>query len=359
MTSTRGTAARTARPRQLARGGRAVAVAATAGLALAGCGGGGEGPSSEESPKGALDTFFEQMWGDYDPEEQNAQQMRIEELKAECMADEGFEYIPVDWSRGVVSEPLPAEDEIPWGTLEFAEQYGYGITTNPWEDSEQPLEPIDPGIEDPNMAIVDAMSESEQMAYWEALYGPQTEEPMPEDGEWVPPSWEDMGCSGWAEHEVYGDAAYGGGEDDPFLELQEDMNRMWESMQNDERITAANAAWADCMADAGEPGYAKVGEAEEQFWTRTDEIRNEVWEGLGPEAGEDAWMAAEEEIQRRLAELSEEEIALAVTDFTCRDDVGFTEAQTEVNLEYQQEFYDANKAELERWAEYQNGGVAG
>lgn len=353
MTATPSTAAR---PGRLPR---TAVVAAALGVALTGCATGE--PEPTETPKGALEVFFEEMWGDYDEEQSQSDQIRIEELKAECMSDLGFEYIPVDPMGGVIIEPEPAstdDDQPEWGTLEFAKKYGYGVTTDPWGDQGggvvDPM-PID-DWEDPNAEIVEGMSEAEQTAYYAALYGEPMEEPLSPDDEWVQPSWEDMGCSGYAEHEVYGDMLYGGGEDDPFQELQEEMSMMWDAMQTDQRIAEADAAWAVCMADGGFPGYAKLADAEQGFYTRTDEIRNEVYEGISPDSGEEEWMAAEDEIQRRLAELSDEEIELAVADFTCRDDVDYMEIQTEVNLEYQQEFYDAHKTELEQWAESQSRG---
>ena len=39
----------------------------------------------------------------------------------------------------------------------------------------------------------------------------------------------------------------------------------------------------------------------------------------------------------------------AVADFDCRDEVDYDKIQLEVNSEYQQEFYDAHKDELEAW----------
>lgn len=348
------------RPGRAGTVARATAVVGVIGLAVTGCAKGD--PEPEETPVGALEAFFQEMWGDWDEEKANEQMRRVEELKAECMAREGFEYIPMDTGGGVVIEdPVDDDgDDLQWGTLEFAKKYGYGVTTNPWEDADDPMPeplPIDDWY-DPNQEIIEAMSEAEQAAYWAALYGEPQEEPM-EGDEWVPPSWEEMGCSGWAEHEVYGDGLYGGGEDDPFMELQEEMNRLWESMQSDERVVAAEARWADCMADAGYPSYAKVGDAEQDFYTRTDEIRTEVYNGIPPDADEDDWMAAEEEIQARLAELSGEEIELATADYTCRADAKYDKALTEVNLEYQQRFYDEHKSELEQWAQWQSGGAVG
>lgn len=345
----------TARPRIVTA--RALVLGTALAVGLAGCGGGDSEPSSQETPMGALDKMFEDAWADWDEEASNAKQMQVEELQAECMREQGFEYVPVDWSamNGGAIDVAREEDDIPWGTLEFAEQWGYGITTNPYQDSEEPLEPtpVDPGYEDPNMEIVNAMSETEQQAYYEALYGPQSDEPIDPEGEWVPPSWEEMGCSGYAQHEVYGDAAFGGGQDDPFAELMDEMNRMWESISTDDRILSTESEWASCMADAGHPNLAKVGDAEQIIYEQVDPIWNDAYSDMPPDATEEDYRAIEQSIQEELAAITPQEIELAVDDYTCREDVGYQDAYNEVNLDLQQQFYDAHKAELEEWVAYQ------
>ena len=76
---------------------RAFAAASGAALvlALAACSGSSE-PTDEETPVGALDAYFEQIYGDYDEDSANAQMMEVEEIVAACMSEQGFEYTPVD-----------------------------------------------------------------------------------------------------------------------------------------------------------------------------------------------------------------------------------------------------------------------
>jgi len=348
----------TARPRILTA--RAFVLGTALALGLTGCGGGDE-PSDEETPMGALDKMFEEAYADWDEDASNAKQMQVEELMAECMADQGFEYIPVDWAamNGTASVHSASvdsaeEEDIPWGTLEFAEQWGYGITTNPYQDSEEPVEPpTDGGYEDPNAEIVNTMGETELQAYYEALYGPQSAEPIDPEGEYVQPSWEELGCSGYAQHEVYGDSVFGNGEDDPFAGLMDEMNRMWESIATDDRILETESEWASCMADAGHPNLAKVGDAEQTIYEQVDPIWNDAYSDVPPDATEEDYRAVEASIQERLAEITPQEIELAVADYTCREDVGYDEAHNEVNLDLQQQFYDTHKAELEEWIAYQ------
>ena len=340
---------------------RAVVVGAALTVALTGCQGGGSEPEPEETPMGALDKLFEQLSGAYDEEAYREKEMAVQELIAECMSDEGFEYFPVD-PGAVMYEARAAdgEDEIPWGTLEFAEQWGYGITVQPEMDDSglepEPL-PIDPGMEDPNGEYVAGMSESEQAAYYAALHGSAWDEPIDPEAEWVPPTWDQMGCYGYAQHEIYGDAAFGTGEE--FQSLMDEMNLMWEAINEDDRVTEANAEWASCMADAGQGDVTKVGDGEELINELVMPIWDEVYAEIPPDATDEDWRAADAEIKRRMGEFTEQEIELAVADYTCREDVGYDDLLLEINLDHQQRFYDEHKDELERWVESQTVGAVG
>lgn len=351
------TAARSTRRRSATR---VLALGAVLGVGLAGCSGGGEAePTDEETPLGAVDKMFQELYDDWDPAQGDQDQMRMEELIAECMAGEGFEYVPVDWSQSGMSYSTGDED-IPWGTLEFAEQWGYAITTNPWEDQENPEPmPVDDFV-DPNQAIIEAMSESEQQAYYAALHGTFDWEQAGEGDEFVEPSWEELGCSGYAQHEVWGDNAWGGGEEEnEFAGLMEEMERMWGSVEEDERVSAAHADWASCMADAGYPGLAKVGDAEQSIYSQVEPIWENAYSDLPPDAGEEEWRAAEEEVQRQLGAITEQEIKTAVADFTCREDSGYDDTYQDVYLDIQQRFYDEHRAELEAYIQAERERMGG
>lgn len=341
---------RTLTTRTLTTRARTTRALVTAGIAvialgLAGCSGGGgtEEPTDTETPMGPLDEFFEQMYGDFDEDSANAQMMEVEEITAECMAEQGFEYIPVDYS----SQTSFSSDEldVEWGTLEFAEQYGYGATTNPWGDAEEvPTE----GEEwvDPNQDYVMAMSETEQAAYYAALYGEQT---YTEGEEEVEYDWTTAGCQGRASHEVYESGT--GMDDEQFTALQDEMSAMWESAMADPRLAELDAEWASCMADAGYTGLATVGDAETQFYDRMNVVYEEAYADVDPEATDVDYEAIDAAIQAELSTLSAEEIETAVADYTCRDQVKYTQTQTEINIEYQQDFVDAHQAELDAWLE--------
>lgn len=318
-------------------------------LALTACGGGTDEPTDSETPVGPLDAYFEQMYGDYDEGSADAQMMEVEDVVAACMAEQGFEYTPVDYSSqgGMVSST--DELDVEWGTLEFAQEYGYGATTNPWGD--QSGEPTDDGQQwtDPNQEYVESMSETEQAAYYAALYGEQSYAEPTEDGEEIEYDWTTAGCQGKAQHDVY--ESGNGMDDEEFTALQEEMSAMWEASMADPRITGLDAEWASCMADAGYAGLAVVSDAEQQFYEKVNAVYEGSYADMDPEATEEDYLAAQEAIEDELSALTAEEIETAVADYTCREEIRYTQIQQEVNLEYQQDFVDEHKDALDAWLE--------
>ncbi len=330
----------------------AAATGAALVFTLTACGGGSGGDrgdggtdkGSDDLPQGAIDAMFEELYGEGNAEQSNEDSMKVEELTAACMAEQGFQYTPVDWSQqGSMRASEGPEEE--WGTLEFAKKWGYGATTNPWGGGED-VAPEDEFV-DPNQAAVEAMSETEQTAYYEALYGPPPAEG--EEGEMAEYNWETAGCSGSASHQVYEVDKGMIGEE--FAALQEEMEVMWRSVEEDPRLAELHAEWASCMADAGYDGLAVPMDAENLIYDKTNAIYDEVFAAapLDENSTEEDFQAQQDEIEARLAEITEEEITTAVADYTCREEVDLTRTQAEISVERQQEFYDDHKTELEAW----------
>lgn len=327
----------------------AAAGAAALVLSLAACGGGSPekgAEGSDEREPGPLEEYFTQIYSTEDQETGSAQQMQVEEIVAECMAEQGFEYIPVDYSSMDQGSFSPDELEFEWGTKEFAEEYGYGATTNPWGEQEDvPPEDVEEFV-DPNQDYVNAMSETEQQAYWAAMYGAQAFEEMDPEAE-VEYDWETAGCQGRAQHEVYEGGT--GMDDEEFTALQEEMNAMYESSMSDPRVSELNGTWASCMADAGYPGLSAVGDAETAIHEQVNALWEDAYGDGSAEMTEEDYAAIQESIDAQLAEITPVEIETAVADYTCREEVRYDEVQREVSLEYEQEFVDAHKAELDAW----------
>lgn len=359
-------------------------------LALVGaaCGGGGSPAATEaaavdestatttgEETEGeeSLAEFFGWPTGD-DPEAAQAQfeeqEARIQELVRACMVEQGFEYIPAVQPTGAAMA-IDASSEEEW-----AAEQGFGITT--WygnEDFGQPME--ESGWVDPNQEIVEAMSESEREAYYEALYGPPDQgEPQvdEETGETIyTMEGFGAGCMGQAQEEVYGN------QNALWEEMQPELDEMWQRMQADPRIVEANEAWAACMADQGFQ-YATQQEMYESglqdFQKRFEEIvgPNGGWadpfEGWSqeeieafvaektPEELEAFYAQAQEEVeagidQAALAALQQEERDLAVANYQCSLDM--RDLWEDLSKEYEAAFIREHRDQLEEIRREQEG----
>lgn len=170
---------------------------------LTGCGGASSDDklSYEDSP---LSQYLSAAWGgDLSQEEQQKKmekdQAQVEELVAQCMADEGFS-----------THRTPATAPSSRMAASGAREAGVGREVR-LRVRQQPVRgagrenPSEEENSDPNADYVSSLSESEQTAFYETLYGPSpAEDEMAEDGSYEY-SWEDAGCQGWAQHEVQGD----------------------------------------------------------------------------------------------------------------------------------------------------------
>ena len=280
-------------------------------------------------------------------EQELAQAAQVQQLIAECMNDEGFEYVPEDPGYDETGldeiQALSAED--------FAAVYGYGITT---VDARRLHE--EASEENPNDAIRRALSPEGQRAYTEALSGAAAAadkygEPIPEDADATP------GCEAEAEAAVYGDRTK---EPIPveFDALREAIDVLETQIANDQRVAEAADAWSDCLSDAGLPGYDQPGDPQVDITNRHwDVFGLEPPEGAVGETGQDGVFIPGPSPSRfgtvadpeALAELQDYEIAVAVVDLGCRSEYDAT--VSEVRDEVEQAFIDSNRSELERFKE--------
>jgi hypothetical protein len=356
-------------------------------LLVAACGGGGGGAepqASEDSTPGeeTLSDFF--GWANDDPEaaeaEYREQENRIQESIRQCMAEAGFEYqpaLPPEGSFGFVEEEFDEE--------EWVRTQGFGITT--WygnEDSMTETTMVGEEWVDPNQEMLESMSESESQAWYEALYGTEEEqaedmvtEVDPETGEEYQVSYGfGAGCSGEAYEAEHGDQQAG---EELWMELNPEMEAMYERVQADPRIVELDAEWSACMAEAGYE-YESMSQMQETIYedlqARFDAIVGpnggyaDPFEGWTQEEIDaffeektqeeiDAYFAEAEESSRAdvdmeaLAALQQEEIDMAVADFECRGD--YYEVYQEVSEDYEAEFVEQNREILEQIREAQGG----
>ena len=305
---------------------RIVAVSAVVGLTACTAAPEAGAPSAQETPSAAveradlapLDSF---LWlhEDNGPAAIQERHLRGELLVAECMAEQGFEYLPQPIS---VQELAPGEPEH--GSREFAERYGYGMFRQPqYVTATEGVDPVDA-----NADIKAAMSLAERTEYDRALHG-TGEGGYFESGDEV--DLDTTGCWGMSlDHDLNG-----GGKDDPvFLDASAYAHHIDEVLlEADPRVVAADAQWSACMADAGWPGLTSQPEAASLAidWSR-------------------ALVDPETSVMARPGDqLLDDEISLALADVDCATETGLLPLRDEVRAELQQAYVDQHRDELEAW----------
>ena len=301
----------------------AAAVAAFLSVTLAGCSA-DQAAAKLDPAASPLSKYMSTMYEAYDEDAGVAMQNEQEELVATCMADEGFDYVPVDNSQysGMMSD---GGEE--YGTEKWVAENGYGMTQSPEQIAEQQEQSQE--FVDPNQDYVMSLSEGEQAAYNEVLYGVQpTEEEIGEDGSYEY-NWETSGCQGFASHEVSGDQP----SQEDHAALYDAMSAMYEEAQSSPAIAKLDAEWAACMADAGYATFLKKADAQESLSFEMNALY-ENQSGTGPD-------------EQALSDMREKELTLAMADFTCAEGVDYTAASTKVQFDLEEQFITDHKAELD------------
>lgn len=312
---------------------------------------------AEAAPLEAMLTEYLSEWSDEDIQERLAE---MERQVAACMAEEGFDYTPVDYSE--VEFDLGSTLELEPGSAEFAEQFGYGITTDPFTSG-------DTEIADPNEAYVAAMSDAERDAYLTALYGAGYADAgaTAEDEALEDYDWEEAGCTGRAQQQVMAP----GIQDEAFSALQADMLQMLEDADADPRLAQVTTDWSACMLDAGFDGLAAVGDGEAAITAEVEAARAEIYGGVAAAGDADDPAAAarrallgatgatdpqlDAAFDEALAEITPREIDMAVADAACRTEVGYDDARRQVDTQYQLAFLAEHADEIQTWLESLSG----
>ncbi len=331
-------------------------------------------PASDSDEPETLQDYLGSGFFSFDPEEQAAtyarQEQQVQELIAECMTREGFEYIAVTRPVGDFGFGGP-------GDVEFAAELGFGITTY-YGETETPWFQDD--WIDPNQAIIEGLSESERNAYYDTLHGSSfssggfgfdtdsatsTSEDGSESEEVVVDSGFE-GCGGQAYEEVYA-----------FEELQEvyeqlDLDSLFERVEADPRAAEIDVKWSECMAERGydyddpntlyeavytdfqarlEEIVGSTGGFFDPFVGMSDEEIEELMNSLSPEEMDDFFTQEQQTTQQdidqeALAALQAEERALAVVNAECSGDL--YEQYIEIYREYEAALVDENRALLEQ-----------
>ena len=310
---------------------------------------------------------------DFEETDWRAEELRVQQLVAECMAAEGFEYIPFvpsDVGGGFEYDEFDEE--------EYVKQFGFGIAT--WVLQEEEFiydEENDPYAADPNRAIEEAMDELEREEYYRVLYGgePEIIENTPwEEIEAMSPeeqeafyeeaysNWEPTGCMNTAWESIY---EYG--EADTFYEeFGDDLDAFYERAQSDPRIVDIQSDWSACMAEKGHDyatqedmyGYFYGDEfGEGEFSQRVNELVvypepdpslfEDLEEGEEPEFDPEMWKP-QYDIEL-LQPLIDEELAVALANYECSQ--GMNELWEEVYKDLERQFIEENLDALRAYQE--------
>lgn len=293
-----------------------------------------------------------------------------QELIAECMRVQGFEYTPQDPSDFI---SFSDEDGLEWGSEEWTAKWGFGITTQRFSQSQVGPDLLgfddssfeeEAMFEDPNQDYIDSLSEQEQQAYYEALYGKEegfpafaddslSEEEM--EAELENFDWEPQGCEGeaWADDDA----------NSFYREFEDELQDMYERMQADSRVEEMEREVRECVTGKGHD-FIDIENIYERFETELQEIDADIgYEDFGPSEEEMASMSEaeleemfrtpimpelSEQARTKLGELQAEELALAEAVNECGG--GFEaqrERMAEIQAEYEREFLETYADELE------------
>ncbi|MGL4339060.1 MAG: hypothetical protein ACRCSP_01355 [Rhodoglobus sp.] len=251
---------------------------------------------------------------------------RAQEIVAECMADQGFEYIP--FLPYVAEKKIAGEPE--YETKGWISQYGYGISAEP--------DPV--VIIDPNQPYIDSLSAGEQSSYNEALGTALAigEEVNEETGD-AETSFKTSGCMGAAALEVGMINVY---QDKRYQPLIRKIDTLPEKVQSSRSLAALNPKWAACMAEAGYSSFEIKSDAPRAIVVKIDAL-------IEASKGQPS--------EQKLAELQKEEIAIALADFDCSEKVDYKNTTLKVQFDLEKQFIADNKAELDAMlAEYEQAG---
>ena len=305
---------------------------------------------------------------EFDEAEMIEQQRRAEQAIAECMAEQGFTYIPRDPAE-FMSFGGPPDEEFEPGSDAWIAKYGFGISTQRFPQSavgdlvghpdDQFFGPPTE-IVDPNQEYLEGLSDGEREAYQEALFGlPPDFGPEGPAEDFV---FEPSGC----QFQAFEDASGAPDNAREFYEaFGDELESMWQRIEADSRVVAFNDDIGSCVAEEGLQ-WTGFNDVYEQFEPRLNDLdRNS---GLFRDPFEDAGLNPEEMSQEQirdfviesqrldasqlaiLAEIQADEIALAQAVIACGGGpVAEQKLMNEVRVEYEQAFLDANADEL---AEY-------
>jgi len=289
-----------------------------------------------------------------DPAALIEQQRQIEESIRSCMSTQGFEYTMADATGTGRAFGALANQGADLTPEEYAAQEGFGLSTRFDALLDGGLEAL--GIveseEDPNDALLEAMSDAEADAWEIALNGVPPERDAegrpidPDTGEVIEGGrgrgrggLNDGGCRNEANEQVRGDFS-------ALQELADEFAELDARIDADPRIVEIGNDWQECMNEAGY-FYADVDEARAEI---RQEFRPIVVGALGfgrggrGQAEDTTATGLDAEAQAQLVVIQDKERAIAVASYACSAETA--DEVAEIRARYESEFIDANRDAL-------------
>lgn len=352
-------------------------------LTLTSCGSGQGGdsaaPESEEWRSPIAEYLgINQSFGFGDEADFEALQIEVNERVTACMAAEGFEWLPNPQEMQMM-DVAEAADGLEWGSDEWVAKYGFGISTMAFPQStvgadlvgsnDDYVQDVEEGA-DPNQEYVENLSDSEREAFYAALHGDDrgpdidpstmTEEEIEAAVDEYYADYVPTGCMNEAQEEIMGFGGPG-----YFQEFQDELETMYEQIQDDPRVTEFEQEIAACVADKGlsysdmqslyedlekrmEPLYESTYGNDPFVGLSEDEIQSQLENMTEAEMQELFTPKLSDENLALLAEIQADEITLAVAVSECGGNEKAQQAVfEEVRIEYEERFIEENRAALD------------
>jgi len=228
---------------------------------------------------------------------------KTQALIAECMAEAGWEYIPVD-VKTVEAAQARVRHDPGYTRRTYKERWGLAVTTR----FDDPVRDVGLG---PNLGIYNSLAEQDKVAYFRSLFGG-----VNKDDFVFALDEEDFSNTGGCTREAVEQVFTPGQVEGTFVNPKDVL------IEDDPRIIEAHRQWSLCMKEFGYDYEWDQDEIIEEYEERLEELT----EGEDPSTLTGARAEA-------LRELQQEEIAVSLADLECQirhTDAVYREVETEV-----------------------------
>lgn len=367
---------------------RAQWIAAGLAITIAGCGDSSSNASKnttskrEQSKTSAKTSAFESplseaLGMDNEPKSYERMSKKMEKEIQQCMAKEGFEYVPVTnqfISFDSQSVDFPGPDNPSW-----RKEYGYGITIQRLNPNNEAFESPIPDIKDPNQEIVDKMSKAERRAYYLALDGYDPDElteaiegapPIPPPGATLDGTEpQTKGCRTKAYAAMNENVMNNPDNQDVIQELFDSLQK---KIDEDPATKKLLSSYKKCTAKAGfsnlkttQSGYEYINKKIGEIIPNGESpggvlqggnviIAGDPGSGSLSEGGGDT---LSEEQKTSLKQLLKEEIQMAEADYTCQEQLNFLEVQDDIRIRVEEEVATDRREDISNLKPGTSGGI--